>query len=84
MKVLVITDTQEEIKELNKKNFALIPGLFIRTQKNLVGSKITIIFATAYSLLDQGGTCGMSVDAVINLSTADIERLREILGPCLI
>lgn len=79
--VLVIVDTMEEGKMIGYKSAIFVPGLTCKFSRHLEGPRTRIQFATPEDL--EAVTCGLHVDAVINLSSADPERFRDQLLPCL-
>jgi hypothetical protein len=77
--VLVIVDTVDQMKELTHKCKPFVLALNRHLYNRLEGPRTRIIFMTAGTM----DTCGLQVDAVINLSTADTDTIRDALGSCL-
>jgi hypothetical protein len=82
--ILVLADTQEQLDEYRNRNKGLIPGLEWTTSRRLESRDLTYYLRTIASLECGEATCGVQLDAIINLSTADMERFREALMPCLL
>lgn len=81
IRILVVTDTKEQIETFREQNVALIPCLTHNQSRELRGKYTDIRMTTIEAI--EAHTCGLNIDTVINLSSVDGEELNKIVWPCL-
>jgi hypothetical protein len=77
--VLVIVDTVKEIDHYKKINRSFVPMLKRDVRGLLEGEFSRIKFTTAKMILESDAICGEQFNVIINLSSADIDKLRTAL-----
>ena len=81
-RILIVVDDLKDAQDIKDKNRMLLGRISWDTRKLLEGSLVRIVFATPKDL--EASTCGLHIDAAINLSSMDGEKIQEQIIPCLL
>lgn len=81
IKVLVIVDSEEDVKKYTGKNRRLIRNLTWDTIGRLIGANVDISFISKDML--ETGCCAQSADVVLNMSEVNTDDILPIVGPVL-